>query len=100
MGDCPELSIVFLKETSGPHDDSSFYRTDFDFTPINIGAYPRKYSVDVSKRLIWFLSDFSQKGDMLQRFKGQHNYKSTVLFYYLGIYSLSSIASCHSKTIF
>lgn len=67
----------------------SFLRTDFGFTPINTGPYPGKYYVNVPKRLIWFLSDFSQKGDTLQRLKDQHDYTSTVLFYYLGMYSLA-----------
>lgn len=70
--DLPEFSMIFLKETLGPHDYTTSYRIDFGLTLINIGCYPRTY-VYVSKRLILFLSDFSQKADTLQGCKKQHD---------------------------
>lgn len=70
--DFPEFSMIFLKEALGPYGYTTSYRIDFVLTLINIGCYPKKY-IYVSKRLILFLSDFGQKADTLQGYKGQHD---------------------------
>lgn len=48
-------SALSFSEMLGPCDNTYFYSIDCGFTLINTGPYPRKYYVDVLKRLIWVI---------------------------------------------